>query len=561
MKRPRTMNSAGRSETGADLIESKCARTRVQALAVAVMLCYFAVNALIAARTHSPTVDEFVDIPIGLYHLETRRFDMDRGNPPLVKMLTAVPLLFHDVRLDLDPRWRGDGDGWWPWVFGTKFMYDNAAAYLDLFFVGRTVIIGLGTLLGLGVFFWARRLFGPTVALGALLLYSTCPTVLGHVSLATLDVGVTTFLFGGFLSLFHLARTKSGTWAAVSGTLFGLALAAKFTTLFFLPLIPLLLAVEWRPRDRAGMLHSVGMLALLGFFFVLGIDVGYLFSGLPLPWSVIEGIRLRIQIGQAGESPSFLLGAWADKSWRSYYLVAMLYKMPIPFLLLLVVGMFGLLRGMLPWKTAAWIVLPAPVLLYVMSFHYQINYGIRWLLPVIPFLTLIAAFGMLMLLRGNRFAAGFLWVLLAWQVTTSFFAAPHHLAYFNELAGGPDRAREILLDSNLDWGQDLGRLKSYMTAHRISSIQLGYFGHVDPRLYGIQYTLPPSTPEPGIYAISANYLKGYPYAITYLGPEVYNVPTGAWTWLDNYEPIARVGRSIFIFKIDLPRNVTQDLPN
>jgi hypothetical protein len=525
------------------------------------MLCYFAVNALIAARNHTPTVDEFVDIPIGLYHLKTRQFDIDRGNPPLVKMLAAVPLLFTDARLDLEARWRGNGDGWWPWVFGTKFMHDNAAAYLDLFFVGRIVIIGLGTLLGLGVFFWARRLFRVPVALGALLLYSTCPTVLGHVSLATLDVGVTTFLFGGFFSLFHLARTKSWTWAAASGTLFGLALAAKFTTLFFLPLIPLLLAVEWRPRDRAGILQWTGVLALLGLFFVLGIDAGYLFSGLPLPSSFIDGIRLRIQIGQTGEFPAFLLGAWEDKGWRSYYLVAMLYKMPIPFLLLLLLGMFGLLRGMLPWKTAMWIGLPAPVLLYLMSFHYQINYGIRWLLPVVPFLALIAAFGMLMLLRGNRFAVGLLPPLLVWQIATSYFGAPHHLAYFNELAGGPDRAPGILLDSNLDWGQDLGRLKSYMTAHRISSIRLGYYGHVDPRLYGIQYTLPSSTPEPGIYAISANYLKGYPYSITYLGPAVYDVPAGLWTWLDNYEPVARVGRSIFIFMIDLPPNPTKGLPN
>ena len=548
--RLQTMNSSRRSESTVDLLESKCARPRVQALAVAAMLCYFAVNALIAARAHTPTVDEFVDMPIGLYHLETRRFDMDRGNPPLVKMLTAIPLLFHDVRLDLDPRWRGDGDGWWPWVFGTKFMHDNAAAYLDLFFVGRMVIIGLGTLLGLGVFFWARHLFGATAALAALLLYSTCPTVLGHSSLATLDVGVTTFLFGGFLSLFQLAKTRSLKWAAASGTLFGLALTAKFTTLFFLPLIPFLLAVEWLPRDAAGMLRWVGVLALFVLFFVLGIDAGYLFSGLPLPGALIDGIRLRIQIGQTGEFPSFLLGAWADKGWRSYYLVAMLYKMPLPFLLLLLVGLSGLLRGMLPWKTALWIGLPAPVLLYVMSFHYQVNYGIRWLLPVIPFLILIAALGIHMLLRRGRFTVGFLFGLLVWQAATSYFAAPHHLAYFNELAGGPDRAREILLDSNLDWGQDLGRLKSYMTSHSIPSIRLAYFGHVDPRLYGIQYTLPPSTPEPGLYAISANYLKGYPYAITYLGPAVTNVLPGAWTWLDHYNPIARVGRSIFIFKID-----------
>jgi 4-amino-4-deoxy-L-arabinose transferase-like glycosyltransferase len=428
-------------------------------------------------------------------------------------------------------------------------MHDNEAAYFNLFFAGRMVIVGFGVVLGLGIFLWARSLFGATVALATLLLYCTCPIVLGHASLATLDVGVTMFVLGGFLALVQLAQTKSWRWAATSGLLFGLAMTAKFNALFFLPLIPLLLAMEWLPQGRRALLPWMGSLAILGLFIVVGINAGYLFSDLPLPKSFIDGLTLRIKYGQQGEFPSFLWGSWAEKGWRSYYLVAMFYKMPIPFLLLLAIGLVGLLRGLLSWKRAAWIGVPPALLIYVMSFHYHVNYGVRWLLPAMPFLFMIAGFGVQRLLRGGRLKVGLLWVLLIWQVAACCFSAPHHLAYFNELAGGPARARRILLDSNLDWGQDLGRLKDYMDERGIREIRLGYFGHVDPSLYGIKYSFPLPRPEPGVYAISANYLGGYPYAITYFEPQILAVPAGAWSWLDEYTPTHLVGRSIYVFEI------------
>jgi hypothetical protein len=125
----------------------------------------------------------------------------------------------------------------------------------------------------------------------------------------------------------------------------------------------------------------------------------------------------------------------------------------------------------------------------------------------------------------------------------------HHLAYFNELAGGPDGARRILLDSNLDWGQDLGRLKTFLARRGVERICLGYFGHVDPAVYGIAYSFPPTHPASGTCAVSANFLAGYPYGITYAGAQVLRVPPGAWSWLDRYRPVARVGRSIYVFDL------------
>jgi len=152
------------------------------------------------------------------------------------------------------------------------------------------------------------------------------------------------------------------------------------------------------------------------------------------------------------------------------------------------------------------------------------------------------------LLRGRR-SPSLLTALLAWQLVGGVATTPHALAYFNAFAGSRDHARRLLLDSNLDWGQDLGRLADYLRANHLDRICLGYFGHVDPALYGIDYSLPPSEPTPGRCAISANFLAGYPYAITYGGGRITGVRRGAWSWFDRLEPVARVGRSIYVFDV------------
>jgi hypothetical protein len=94
---------------------------------------------------------------------------------------------------------------------------------------------------------------------------------------------------------------------------------------------------------------------------------------------------------------------------------------------------------------------------------------------------------------------------------------PHHLAYFNGLAGGPLLGRAHLVDSNLDWGQDLRALKAWLERRNgepISNLRLAYFGMLPPRSLGIDYTLPPSrVPEPGWYAVSVNFVQGRPHLV------------------------------------------------
>lgn len=516
-------------------------------VAVLLLLGFFVVNGLIAARTHTPTVDEFVYLPAGYYHLRTGDLTFDASNPPLFKMAMALPLLAMDLQLERDPRWRDNSTGWGPWVFGTRFMELNRAAYFDAFFAARLMTIVFGIVTGALLWWWARTLLSPVAALAALSLYATSPIVLAHSALATLDIGVTMLILAAFVALVHFSANHQRRWAVMAGALFGLGVAGKGVALIFAPLVPLLTAASWRAWDREGALRFAGSMMVLGASAWLALLAVYQFSEFPLPGPVLEGIRFQAIASSAGEFPAFLNGEWSQTGWWYYFLEALVLKTPLPTIAFLLIGLVTIARRRGRGAGDLWIVLPPLFLLYVLSFHFGKNYGVRYLLPAWPFLMLVAGVGVEVLLRTRR-SAVVVGVLALWQVATAVLTAPHHLAYFNELAGASDHHRRLLLDSNLDWGQDLGRLKTYLDDNNVERISLGYFGHVDPDLYGIDYDLPLDAPAPGRYALSANFLAGYPYAITY-GERMVGVRPGAWSWLDRLPPIARVGRSIYVFDV------------
>ena len=529
-------------------LQTLARRRAVRIGAAVVMLGFFAVNALVVARTDTPTIDEFAYLPTGYYHLRTGDLTFDTTNPPLLKMTMALPLLAMNLQLDTDPRWRDNRTGWGPWIFGTRFMNLNRGRYLDAFFAGRAVVVALGVALGVLVLARARELLSPLGALAALLLYATMSPLIAHSAVATLDMGVTALLFAAFLTLDRFIAIKTWPWAAATGVLLGLAFTAKGVTALFLPLVGVLAALEWRGWQRAGVVQTLAGFAVMGIAAWIAVLAVYGFSGFPLPAPLVEGVRYQLKASGTGEYRAFLNGQWSQTGWWYYNLVVLLVKTPLASLALLLVGAVALCARRLRERGAVWLILPPLFLLYVLSFHYGKNYGIRYLLPAFPFFVLLAGRGVDTLLRWGRSGAIVVAVLLAWQLAACTIAAPSHLGYFNELAMGPDRARHLLIDSNIDWGQDLGRLKTYLAARGTDRICLGYFGHVDPQLYGIQYSFPAGHPEPGLCAVSVNYLAGYPYAVTY-AERIRAVRDGAWSWFDRLRPVARVGSSILVFDV------------
>ena len=133
-------------------------------------------------------------------------------------------------------------------------------------------------------------------------------------------------------------------------------------------------------------------------------------------------------------------------------------------------------------------------------------------------------------------------------ILSPFTAAPYYLAYFNPLAGGPSNGYRHLIDSNIDHGQELKDLKNYMSQHGISKVQLAYFGHVWPQLYGIDFEPLGQQPKPGVIAISASFLQGQPYLLTYL-PQPFFVPLDYYQAMRRYTPVDQIGYSLFIYRV------------
>jgi hypothetical protein len=190
------------------------------------------------------------------------------------------------------------------------------------------------------------------------------------------------------------------------------------------------------------------------------------------------------------------------------------------------------------------ILVPFASLVVIFSTVSNLNIGIRHVLPALPFLFLLMGpiFRTCADPRRNRAAAGVAAVAIGAGVWNAATLHPDHLTFFNAIAGGPERGREWLLDSNLDWGQDLYRVKPAADAiDPDAPLYLLYFGHVDPALYGISYRLVPATPVEGLVAVSENFLGGYDYLTVSPEGAMVGVSADAVAWLRDRTPVRRLG--------------------
>ena len=329
--------------------------------------------------------------------------------------------------------------------------------------------------------------------------------------------------------------------AAFGGIALGLALLSKFTGLLVIPVCIALAAVYlWKYRSLP--LRNCFIFGAFGFVVLL---LGYRFDLEPF----FAGIAFQQQHAHMGH-PGFLLGEYSNHGWWNYLLVAFVLKTPIAGMLLLVSAFFIYL-----WNIRKnggfeelFLLVPAAVIFGFFSVNSQ-AIGLRYILPVYPFLFVFAA-GAAKTFLSRKFLAAVYGVIIAWYIGASLYIHPHYLAYFNELAGGPDNGYRYLVDSNLDWGQDLKGLGLYMREHGISKVCLSYFGSDTPERYGIAYDWLPSfqlrNPSPNVQtmtphdwvAISATNLQG-----------VYFEDRDKYAILRTKQPVAKIGYSIFIYNL------------
>ncbi len=565
-----------------------------QRTAVLLLLGAFVLLCAHGLAWDTPTVDEFAHLPAGCYYWRTGDFTLYSGNPPLIKLAAALPLLALRPSLSRGPV---ENTGWFPWIYGTDFMQRNRARYDLLFLAGRLPIVAMGVALGLLVFRWARGLYGAGAGLAALALYVFSPTIVAHAHLATIDVGAALFVLWALYRLHRFVRRPAWGRLLWAGVALGLALLAKFTGLLLLPLFVLLAGgalvagdrfplprrrAPASPPDPAPPAASTGwgssLVSLAAIFLVAFavVDLGYGFQGVgtplgsiafhsralrplaghlpgglpsPLPRAYVEGVDSLQRINEVGEYPSYLFGRYSPRGWKSYYLICLLYKTPLPFLLALLAAPFAWRRdGERRVRGESFLWLPLLTFLAVLSLGARVDYGVRYILPVMPLGSVYAArlvpalAGSGRALRLARLAAA---ALLALYPVSVLAATPDALSYFNVLAGG--HGDRILIETNYDWGQGLKRVRAAMEARRLPEIGLAYFGHVDPAIYGIRWHFP-DPGQPGLVAVSANFLHGYPYA-TYANGAILPIPPNAFTWIARERRVADLGGGMFLYEV------------
>jgi hypothetical protein len=245
----------------------------------------------------------------------------------------------------------------------------------------------------------------------------------------------------------------------------------------------------------------------------------------------------------------FLAGDYSETGWWYYYTAAFFIKTPVAALIVLLISSVLFFRNSARRIDEAFLLVPAAAVLIFFAIYHS-TVGLRYVLPIYPFLFVFASKAAPLLI-STKIRTGFLIALTAWYVGASCYIHPHYLAYFNELVGGPNNGYKYLVDSNLDWGQDLIGLKRFMDEHAIPKISLSYFGTDAPGRYGISYDwLPsvvlqnpiperPATMPKGWVAISATNLQGS-YFKNY----------HAYAAFKEREPMAKIGYSILIYKVD-----------
>jgi len=266
----------------------------------------------------------------------------------------------------------------------------------------------------------------------------------------------------------------------------------------------------------------------------------------PLPRDFIAGFDMQKLVTERGEFGCYFRGAWSPRCPRIAALAVLGLKLPVPTLALLLWTLVSLTRRRGPLLDEALCWLFPVVLLLAFSLFNALDVAIRYLLPILPFVYLASS----RLLAGTRVLSirgGVLAACGAALVVTTARTHPHQLSYFNVLAGGPAEGHRWLIDSNLDWGQDLAAVRPYMETRGLPFVYLLYFGHVEPEIYGIRYALPPTPPRPGTYVVSVNFVKGYEY----VAPDHWRTVRayGAPAWLREAAPVDRIGYSLWVYRV------------
>lgn len=418
--------------------------------------------------SESLTYDELFYLEESRQIVNTRTF-RDPYNPPLTPLLARIP---------------------------TIFGFESPSA-------SRFVSVGLGVLLILVVYHVGG------LAAAALLAFE--PTILAHSHYVTNDIAVTLFIFLAAISWMRYMKRASMRHAVLLGLSVGYALSSKVTSLVFLPIA---LGSVWfgrrikRWRRLAGSAVVALVVLWASYLFTWDVVIGErddtgrvstrlvtyarqhnlpviepavtFFREQPLPLGTYAATMKNNLLRFGHPAMVFFDGELYERSRWYFIIMNVLRKMPIPFLILILVGM---------WRAPRFAAIGVGIVA-IASVVGMVPL-IRYVLPAMPFLVLVGGSGIRVVgeIRGI-WGKVILFALLLWYIGGTVVQYPHFISYANELVGPRERRFEMLIDSNLDWGQALPDLARYVKQENPAKVRFSYFGRDDAALYGLPSAQP-----------------------------------------------------------------------
>lgn len=521
--------------------------------AIAVLGLFYALM-ITSIADKSVTYDEIVHVTAGYSYWQYSDYRLNPENGNLPQRLVALPLLGGDFKFPpLDqPAWRQTDE----WSMGHQFLHIMGNDLDAMLLRGRMAAGLLAVALGLVVYLWARKLFGPTGGMLALLLFVLNPTVLANGALMTSDMAGALFFLLSVWALWTLMHRITPWTVLAAGLAVGGLCVSKMSAPLILPMAvgmlffrciaspPLELCLRARHRSLDQLLYQVATIAGAALVVAaIAIGIIWLFYGLRFdmmnnpqagvdrlrfPWPQIQangtvGACMQFARDQqllpeaylygqafvlkfAGSRPAFLNGQYSLLGWTTFFPYTFLVKTPLTLFAVVVLAMAAAIRK---WRLSARIgqtnisdlaaesfYRTAPLWVLMLGYWFvatnsNLNIGHRHILPVYAPMLILAAGAVYWLQRKRRVLAGTLILCVALLAVETLCRWPNYLAYFNQVAGGPSQGYKHLVDSSLDWGQDLPALKRYLDGRGLNRdgaqpVYLAYFGTGYPKYYGIR---------------------------------------------------------------------------
>ena len=527
----------------------------------------------------SATFDEPVHITGGLCYWKFDDFRINPENGNFPQRLAAIPLLFEN------PTNAGYTES--PsievneWLTAYDFLYKKGNDPDRIFMLGKTMIVLLSLVLGLAVYLWSRKLFGPGPAAFSLILYAFCPTVLAHARLVTSDIAATLGFIASAWAIWHMLQKITVPRLLLSSLCLSLLFLSKMSAPMIIPMYLIMIAVKIRDcpeleivlpghrilklKTQASQLLafiSAGIINVIVIAFFIWMSFGFRYSMMNddtgkraimeenwqnilkdsgfsgkvvdfsrqhrlLPEAYLFGFQFVLK--NSAYRYAYLNGEHRLTGWWYFFPYTCLIKTPLPIIGIFILAAFLAIRRLrvLPSAEALAKLKPFTPLFVLIAVYgifavtSKMNIGHRHVLVLYPAAFILAGAVIPLLKKASPYLRASLFFLLLWFLAESLAIWPHYLAYFNQIAGGAKNGYRHLVDSSLDWGQDLKGLGKWLNANGLmnqkkTDIYVSYFGIASIDYYARGVKKLPSYHEQesnvpfelkgGIYCISATML-------------------------------------------------------